>query len=223
MSEEQIRAEFEAWYRGKFCKTLSGMATDEMMYIGSNGEYSSFHVRGAWEGWQAAIASQSKNALPNQEPLGSEFEKVLYENLDSLYETDVATQLPTNDKEMINCHYEHIVVDGSEESDAGVRPVLVPNGFKIVNDNQPTDERVRELEKDAARYRWLRDKPTWSISQVSADFRYIEPGCLRELPNSEKTNLWSVEFNVDYGFTEEQDSLDEAIDKALASMSGEQK
>lgn len=59
MNEAQIRAEFEAWYRDKFCKTLSGMATDEMMYIGSNGEYSSFHVRGAWEGWQAALSAKS--------------------------------------------------------------------------------------------------------------------------------------------------------------------
>lgn len=44
------------------------------------------------------------------------------------------------------CHYEYPVVDESEESEAGMWPVLVPNGFKIVKDNQPTDERVRELE-----------------------------------------------------------------------------
>lgn len=38
-----------------------------------------------------------------------------------------------------SCHYEYPVVDESEESDAGAWPVLVPNGFKIVKDNQPTD------------------------------------------------------------------------------------
>lgn len=57
--------------------------------------------------------------------------------------------------DMSLCHYEHIVVDDSEESDAGVWPVLVPNGFKIVP--AIAEDRVRELEKDAARYRWLRE------------------------------------------------------------------
>lgn len=43
------------------------------------------------------MASQVNNMLPNQEPLGSDFEKVLYDNLDSLYET-TDTYQPTGDR-----------------------------------------------------------------------------------------------------------------------------
>lgn len=52
-----------------------------------------------------------------------------------------------------DCHYEYPVVDPAEESEAGMWPVLVPNGFKIVKDNQPTDEAVDELREvyEAAR------------------------------------------------------------------------
>lgn len=95
MNEEQMRAEFIEWF-------------DTTNQVRSMEDWS-------WRVWQASIASQAKNVLPNQEPLGSEFEKVLYENLDSLYETDVVPQAPTD------------------------------------------DERVRELEKDAERYHWLKD------------------------------------------------------------------
>lgn len=43
------------------------------------------------------MASQVNNMLPNQEPLGSDFEKVLYDNLDSLYET-TDTYQPTDNR-----------------------------------------------------------------------------------------------------------------------------
>lgn len=36
--------------------------------------------------------------------------------------------------DMVRCHCEYIVVDPTEESDAGIAPVLVlvPDGFKVV-------------------------------------------------------------------------------------------
>lgn len=34
--------------------------------------------------------------------------------------------------DMVRCHYEYIVVDPTEESDAGIAPVMVPDGFKVV-------------------------------------------------------------------------------------------
>lgn len=42
--------------------------------------------------------------------------------------TDIAPQY----LDIVRCHYEYIVVDPTEESDAGIAPVLVPDGFKVV-------------------------------------------------------------------------------------------
>lgn len=127
MNEEQIRAEFEVWYKGKYWSRLSDRAVSIAFRTKSNGEYDSYRIRDAWEIWRAALASQAKEmerillenkelhidlakmkadetlasqaerVLPKQEPLGSEFEKVLHENLDSLYETGAAPQ-PTDER-----------------------------------------------------------------------------------------------------------------------------
>lgn len=73
---------------------------------------------------------------------------------------------------------------------------------------QPTDERVRELEKDAARYRWLRKGASDEVAVVCG--------------------LGAMDYgmsSVAYTYSEEidGDDLDTTIDQAIASMSGEQK
>lgn len=142
MSEEQIRAEFEAWYRDKFCKTLSGMAADEMMYIGSNGEYSSFHVRGAWEGWQAALSAKSVPDgsfmdLEDSDYVAKRFRLIL---------SKLGISTPESDEELLLGAFSYLGMARRALEDILTAP------------QPPTDKRVRELEKDAARYRWLRNK-----------------------------------------------------------------
>jgi hypothetical protein len=117
---------------------------------------------------------------------------------------------PTTSDELIgepmpeNCHYEYPVVDPTEESDAGVFPVIVPNGFKIVPDAQ-ADE-VKRLEEDARRYRerkvagWLRggrfiDLPEHALATDTPVFTLEFPAALShkeeaEIPDNELPGMW---------------------------------
>jgi len=61
--------------------------------------------------------------------------------------------------------------------------------------------KLEQAEKDARRYRWLRDKPVWSVDQ-----HRIQPT---------DGAIWEVEFYSTYGLTEDQDNLDDAIDAAM--------
>lgn len=70
------------------------------------------------------------------------------------------------------------------------------------------DDRVRELEKDAARYRWLRDNCSSAdeggLGMIATDLQFTS------LINHELVKKWP-------------DALDKSIDQAIASMAGEQK
>jgi hypothetical protein len=70
------------------------------------------------------------------------------------------------------------------------------------------------LRRDAERYRFLK-RLTWNVNPTSADGRYVEYGTLRNMPISQVTIVWDAEFTVDYGYTEDEDDLDCAIDLAI--------
>lgn len=85
--------------------------------------------------------------------------------------------------------------------------------------------RIDALSKDAERYRWLRDSPTWSIDFYKSDgskftsadrfaaaFSRNQDDCIPH---------WSVEFNTPYGAHEDHDDLDQAIDAAISAREGE--
>lgn len=57
--EQQERVRFEVWYRGRYCQRLSEGLAAKVLRVTPNGEYDSIHASEAWEGWKAAIASQS--------------------------------------------------------------------------------------------------------------------------------------------------------------------
>lgn len=57
---EQDRISFENWYISEHCKDLSEISINEVMAKTSLGVYSSFHVNGAYSGWQAATAEANK-------------------------------------------------------------------------------------------------------------------------------------------------------------------
>lgn len=97
--------------------------------------------------------------------------------------------------------------------------------FVVALSSSPTQPQQQEsapgqeaLRRDAERYRFLK-RLTWNVNPASADGRYVEYGTLRNMPISQVTIVWDAGFTVDYGYTEDEDDLDRAID--LANGEGE--
>lgn len=88
---------------------------------------------------------------------------------------DVLNSAPTQQADKVQCHYEYIVVDPTEESDAGIWPVLVPNGFKIVPDTEADSSQAKSEPIGWITDDYLTDKSATTYSKEVAE-RWIKKG-----------------------------------------------
>jgi hypothetical protein len=113
-------------------------------------------------------------------------------------------------------------VNGKQWIECELTGAMPNTGDLLYTSAQQSNALLEALEKDAARYRWLRDNPCWTVDAVNADGSHT-PKAEKWAANftqnfEEMTAEWSVKFNMDYGLKRDEDSLDEAIDLAIRAL-----
>jgi hypothetical protein len=134
MNTEQKRIEFEAWYRSYYVLT-------KCLDTWNGWHYADENTQVAFSSYQAALATKS---VPDGWMRDREQVVKLAEHLEN-----IAWQPDGNgDPECVH-------QDAAMSADV-IRKVLLP----ILDATpQPPDDRARELEKDAARYKWIINNP----------------------------------------------------------------
>lgn len=85
-------------------------------------------IQGVKDRYEAKRAQLEKYGFGyDYDPLAGRASRIREVDVDG----DASLQQPI-EEDMVRCHYEYPVVDPTEESEAGMWPVLVPDGFKIV-------------------------------------------------------------------------------------------
>lgn len=136
MSEEQIKKEFEVWYRNRYCLRLSDKTASIALQTNSKGEYDSYHLREAWEIWQAAIASQAKSG-PEVDEAAMEL-RVVYEAARKFLRYNGV------DKDKVNQAVDELdeAIEAVKHIDGGYKDFPLEAVPPLPTD----DDRVRELE-----------------------------------------------------------------------------
>lgn len=136
MNEDQMRAEFEDWWKQELLIKHKRDIDEINTYFKRTlqGDYIHAATAMRWEGWQAAIASQAKNV-----PIG-------YIDREQLtrWEKLRGTEFEQDERALIGFSTKPFK---TEMTDCTLAVYAAP---------QPADDRVLELEKDAARYRFWR-------------------------------------------------------------------
>lgn len=180
MNTEQMRIEFEAWAKTSRLK-------DSLEWLEDNGCYSKLPVQSAYEAWQAALQAKS---VPDGWILSCRY----FDKLEKEYENVMFTTF--NAEQAKHFIEEPFSENGCYIGQLTNKPIEDIKAEPFYTSPQPADK-VRELEKDAARYRWLR-----KTGGIYKNMNVMD------------------EWNNDYDAPDSE--LDETIDKAIdEAMKGE--